>query len=79
MKHEPIQSMNHELIALPGTGRYELRYRLLINNGRGFAFPCDAQGRIVVDALSERARGNYLRACAAVGRDLGWPVVQRLA
>ena len=44
------------------------------SNGH-FAFPCDAQGRVDMDGLSERARANYLFARAMVGRELAQPSV----
>ena len=56
---------------------YELCYRPLHQIGRGFAFPCDALGKVAMDALSERALANYLYARAVVGNELGWPLVQR--
>ena len=65
--------------AMTAIARFELRYRPLCEIGRGFVFPCDAHGRVVLDQLSERARSNYFHARAVVGRDLGWPVVQRQA
>jgi hypothetical protein len=34
---------------------YELRFQSLFTEGRGYAFPCDAQGHVNIDALSERA------------------------
>jgi len=61
---------------MAATARYELRYRPLWEISRGFAFPCDAHGRVVLGELSERARNNYLYARAVVGRDLGRPLVQ---
>lgn len=59
--------------------RYELRYRPLSEIGCGFAFPCDRCGQVPIDELSERARANYLYARAAVGYELQWPLVSRLA
>ena len=47
--------------------RYELRFGSLFNAGRAFAFPCDADGHVDMDALSERARTDYLYARAVVG------------
>ncbi|HEX2543674.1 MAG TPA: hypothetical protein VHL79_02275 [Ramlibacter sp.] len=55
--------------------QYELRFAGLYNMGRGYAFPCDPQGNVDVAMLSERARANYLRARAAVGRDFFPPVM----
>ncbi len=46
-----------------------------LHGGRALAFPCDAEGRVDVDSLSERARANYLQARAMVGRDYREPVV----
>ena len=47
---------------------FELRFTSLFNAGRALAFPCDAAGRVDLDALSERARSNYFYA-RAVGRE----------
>lgn len=54
---------------------YELRFQSLFQPGRGLCFPCDAQGRVDLDALSERARENYLYARAVVGREYAVPLV----
>ncbi|WP_293438936.1 hypothetical protein [Piscinibacter sp.] len=56
---------------------YELRFQSLFHEGRALAFPCDAEGHVDLDALSERARGNYLYARAVVGREYATPAVQR--
>jgi hypothetical protein len=56
---------------------WELRFDSLFDNGRGWSFPCDADGRIDLDTLSECARNNYLYARALIGRDVRWPVVCR--
>lgn len=56
--------------------RYEIRFQSLHDSGRGVSFPCDAQGRVGLDDLSERARLAYLRARALVGRDYATPAVQ---
>jgi hypothetical protein len=49
---------------------FQLRFRSLFHEGRGYSFPCDALGSVDMDRLSERARVNYLFARAMVGRDL---------
>ena len=54
---------------------YEIRFQSLFNEGRALCFPCDAQGRVELDALSDRARENYLYARAVVGRDYAYPAV----
>jgi len=58
------------------SARYEIRFEPLFNNGRGLAFPCDAGGRVDMDALSERGRNNYLFARAMVGREFVAPDVR---
>lgn len=57
-------------------GAYELRFQSLFDDGRGLAFPCDASGRVDLDALSERARLNYLYARAVIGREYAVPSVR---
>lgn len=57
-----------------GNSRYELRFVNLFDSGRGFAFPCDAKGRVDLDALGERIRSNYLYARAVIGHELAPPV-----
>ena len=55
---------------------FQLRYLSLFDSGRGFSFPCDAEGHVDLDSLSERSRDNYLYARALVGRDFDVPAVQ---
>jgi hypothetical protein len=54
---------------------FELRFESLFQPGRALAFPCDEQGHVEMDALSERARSNYLYARAVVGREFAMPAV----
>lgn len=54
--------------------RYELRFAALFNTGRGYAFPCDANGNVDIDCLTERARANYFYARTTIGRDFSSPV-----
>lgn len=56
--------------------RFQLCFRSLFHQGRGYAFPCDPHGRVDLDHLSERARTNYLFARAMVGRELALPAVE---
>lgn len=69
--------MNTVTMSLGEASGYELRFQSLFNEGRALAFPCDAEGHVDMDALSERARGNYLYARAVVGREYATPAVQR--
>jgi hypothetical protein len=57
--------------------QFELRFQNLFDSGRGYAFPCDPEGLVNLDQLSDRARNNYLYARAMVGRELSLPAVQR--
>jgi hypothetical protein len=54
---------------------YEIRFRSLFNEGRALSFPCDAQGHVFLDRLSDRAMTNYLYARAVVGREFATPAV----
>jgi hypothetical protein len=56
---------------------YELRFESLFQAGRALAFPCDAQGGVLLDDLSDRALQNYLFARAVVGREFASPIVLR--
>ena len=56
--------------------QYEIRFQSLYNEGRALTFPCDAQGHVEMDALSEKARLNYLYARAVVGREFAAPAVR---
>lgn len=53
---------------------HEIRFQSLYR-GRGLCFPCDEQGRVELDALSDRARENYLYARAVVGVEFAHPKV----
>jgi hypothetical protein len=59
----------------PSTRCYELRFRSLFDEGRAYAFPCDAAGHVDMDALSDRARLNYLYARTVIGREVAMPAV----
>ena len=61
------------------SNQFQLCFRSLFDSGRGFAFPCGADGQVDLDHLSERARNNYLYARAMVGRELAVPAVERSA
>lgn len=54
---------------------FEIRFPSLFHEGRALAFPCDAQGRVLLDELSDRVRENYLFARAMVGREYATPRV----
>jgi len=55
---------------------FEIRYQSLFSQGRALSFPCDAEGHVELDALSDRARDNYLYARAVVGREYAFPSIR---
>jgi len=54
---------------------YEIRFQSLYQEGRALCFPCDEDGQVEIDRLSERARDNYFYARAVVGREYAYPRV----
>ena len=52
---------------------YELRFCSLFDEGRGYAFPCDAKGHVDMDAMSPRLLDSYLYARSVIGRELTTP------
>lgn len=59
----------------PTCADFEVRFDDLFHSGRWLTFPCDAQGRVDIDAMSERSRNNYLYARAMIGREYSAPVI----
>jgi hypothetical protein len=57
-------------------GDFELRFQSLFDAGRACAFPCDANGRVDMDALGKRALDSYLYARTVVGREFSMPRVR---
>jgi hypothetical protein len=58
---------------------YEIRFQSLFKEGRALCFPCDEQGQVAMDSLTDRARDNYLYARAVVGREYAHPMVRPAA
>lgn len=58
------------------SSQFQLCFRNLFDNGRGFAFPCDPHGHVDLDHMSEKARNNYFYARAMIGRELAYPAVE---
>jgi hypothetical protein len=67
--------MNH--LNATSDSDFELRFLDLAHPGHMYAFPCDAEGHVDLDRLSERGRANYLFARASVGHHLSHPTVSR--
>jgi hypothetical protein len=55
--------------------QFELHFQSLSREGRGLVFPCDAGGRVDMDALSDEARKSYLYARAVIGCEFSRPIV----
>lgn len=71
-------TLSPALQAVPSAANYQLRFQSLFHQGRAMAFPCDAQGHVDLDTLSEAARENYFYARAVIGREYAVPAVVRL-
>jgi hypothetical protein len=71
-------SIEMDTIAVtPGpTADFELRFPSLFDPGRALAFPCNADGEVELERLSERGRSSYLRARDRVGREYAFPTVR---
>ncbi len=73
--------MNAIAIGVPASSkqrqpsRFELRFQSLFHSGKALIFPCDENGSVFLDLLSDKARANYLFARAVVGHEYANPVV----
>ena len=54
---------------------FELRFQSLFVEGRGWAFPCDEQGHVDLDQMSDRTRNSYFFVRSVIGREVSWPRV----
>jgi hypothetical protein len=74
---ETTMSQTHRTpAARQATAPFELLFVSLFDDGRGYAFPCDAAGQVDLDALSDRLRMNYLYVRKLIGRDFSAPAVR---
>ena len=64
------------LPAAESIARYELRFQSLFHTGRALAFPCDRQGAVQWDTMTDGARASFLRAQGGVGREWASPAVR---
>ena len=69
--------MSHSQTRQVPNDRFELRFHSLYKPGRGYSFPCDACGRVDMDALSDGERDSYLYARAIIGHELSLPAVHK--
>ena len=71
-----MTAMHHSQPASLHPVAFELRFVSLFDEGRGYAFPCDAEGHVDLDRLSDRLKLNYLYVRKLIGRDFGTPAVR---
>jgi hypothetical protein len=55
--------------------QFEVRFRSLLRRGYALVFPCDRDGHVDLDDLSDRTRADYLFARAMIGREFSLPAV----
>ncbi|MDM0030502.1 hypothetical protein QTI27_38860 [Variovorax sp. J31P216] len=58
---------------------FELRFQSLHERSPALIFPCDREGQVDLDGLSDRSRSNYIFAKAMRGRAYAWPIVWAIA
>jgi hypothetical protein len=75
---ESLQTVQVQVSEGSRSQGYVLRFQSLFDEGRAYAFPCDDKGLVDLDALSEKARNNYLYARAVIGLEVAMPHVERL-
>jgi len=68
-----------QIASMPFAPEFEVHFRSLLRRGLELIFPCDREGRVDLDALSDRAKTNYLFARAMVGREYESPAVRQHA
>lgn len=73
-REDETNTINHA--AVPAVSGYELCFHSLLATERGLSFPCDAAGRVDMDALTDKARDDYLYARTVVGRVFRPPSVR---
>jgi hypothetical protein len=71
--------MNQSSTSAACDAHYELRFISLFSSGRGYAFPCDAEGHVELDDLSARGRSNYFYARVVAGNELSVPTIALVA
>jgi len=67
--------MHNTCAASLAASSFEIRFASLFAAGHALAFPCDAFGKVDLDALPAQARTNYLFARAMVGKDFCAPCI----
>jgi len=73
LKGRPV--MDAISMCVDGWATHQLRYPFLDDQAKSYTFPCDAMGRVDMDALDYRSLCLYLYARAMVGRELAGPTI----
>lgn len=66
-----------QTVSMPVESEFEVHFRSLLQRGLNLIFPCDGEGHVDLDGLSECAKTNYLFARAMIGREYASPAVCR--
>lgn len=64
-------------VSIPCASEFEVHFRSLLRHGVELAVPCDREGHVDLDGLSQRIKTEYLFARAMVGREYAVPTVRR--
>lgn len=65
-----------QTVSMPCESEFEVYFRSLLRRGLELIFPCDREGHVDLDALSDSAKTNYLFARAMVGREYARPAIR---
>ena len=68
--------MNAQSAASPSAAGFRLHFRPLPPASRDYAVPCDAQGQVDLDALTDQARLDYFFARTVIGRQFAMPALE---
>lgn len=59
----------------PVPARYDLRWTIPFNGGRGYVLPCDVEGHVAIGDLTDLGSGNCLGIRVVMGKALSIPVI----
>jgi hypothetical protein len=76
-RHGKVEVTMAQTAAIPDAPEFEVHFRALFRQGFELVFPCDIDGHVDLDALSDRAKKNYLFARATVGHEYSMPELRR--
>ena len=75
--HNRVEVTMAQIASMSDAFGFEVHFHALFRQGFELVFPCDADGHVDLDALSDRAKANYLFARATVGREYSMPELRR--